>query len=63
MPPLSEDVEVFLENTRCAEGRDLAVAIACAESMVAELRASVAEWEAAAARLQAMKCRCVVGLN
>jgi hypothetical protein len=63
MAQLSEDVELFLENTHSAEGRELDVAIACAESMARELRVSVAEWEAAAARLQEMRRRCAVGWN
>jgi hypothetical protein len=63
MTLLSEEVEVFLENTCCVEGRDLDVAIMYARSMVEALRASTAEWETAAARLQEMKRRCVVGSN
>jgi hypothetical protein len=63
MALLSEEVETFLENTCSVEGRDLDVAIVYARSMVEALRASTAEWEAAAARLQEMKCRCIVSSN
>jgi hypothetical protein len=63
MPSPSEDVQQFLENTREAEGRALDVAIVYARSMVAELRASIADWEAAEARLREIKGRCVANSN
>jgi hypothetical protein len=63
MPLLSEDVETFLANTRCAGGRDLEVAIVYAELMAEALRTGVAEWEVAAARLREIKGRYVVDSN
>lgn len=59
----SEDVQRFLDNTRTARGRELDVAIVYAGSMVAELRASVAEWERAAALLRELKCGRAVDSN
>lgn len=59
----SEDVQLFLDNTRLAEGRELEVAIVYAGSMVAELRASVADWERATVLLREMKCRRAVDSN
>jgi hypothetical protein len=55
MQTQSDEVSTFLRNTRTTEGRELEVAIVYAELMVEALRASVAEWEAAAVRLQNLK--------
>ena len=57
------DVQMFLDNTRTAEGRDLDVAIVYAGSMVEELRATAADWERAAALLREMKSRRAVDSN
>ena len=59
----SEDLLTFVQNTDRAHGRELDVAITYAASMVRELRVSVAEWEAAVARLRELKSDRAVGLN
>ena len=47
----SEDIEAFLNGSEVPQARRPGVAAAFARSMLRELRASVAEWEAAAAAL------------
>ena len=58
MPSPGEEVLSFIQNAPNAQGRELDVAITYAALMVDELRASVADWEAAVALLlRRMKCR------
>ena len=51
----AEEIGVFLEDSRTADGRKLDVAILYARAMVTELRRTAAEWEATAQRLHDLR--------
>ena len=55
MQETTDEVSVFLQNTRDIEGRELDVAIMYADSMIEALKTSVEEWEEAAVRLKHLK--------
>ena len=58
-----QQITAFLTNYRVPDARALTVAVALTESMILELQAALAQWQAQAGALDAMKRQAAAARN